>query len=393
MSTALTAAEQEHTKVQISDRSLKELLHKLGVYNNQLLLDEVTKYLKEYVYMKNPEHYLLLALWIIQTHIYKSFEDIGFLYIYSPEPQSGKTRLLEIIDCLAHNSSGVLTNPTPAVLFRSADDCTFLMDEADAYQNLEDLRAILNAGYHVGGVVKRNEQNNGKSYVMNNFLVFGPKAIAGIGSNILHATTKDRSFMFQMLRQKKEERRNKFRRSAKAEGKSLKDKINQWATDHMDKIKAIYQRDEFPYLDDFQDRTIDISTPLATILETILQDNPMLPEIRNDLIKAIGMTREEQVTPTLDHEVISTLAIMAHENNPLVGTAEELAAMLSPAHPEIGDHEISRILRRFEFKTKSARKPGEYPKKRYSLSYEELNNLVERYLPTLVSEKKEEQKP
>lgn len=345
------------------------------------ILSMIMGFLKKYVFLPNESQYLLLALWVIQTHLYKCFEEVGYLYIHSPEPQSGKTRALEVLDVLVYNSSNVLISPTQAVLFRSADDATILLDEADTYTNMEELHAILNAGYRVGGTVKRNDQGKDRKYVMNEYPVFGPKALAGIGTGVLPLTTKDRTFMIQIMRQTKAERREKFRRQNKKEGKSLAKDIQQWAAKNKDEIAAVYERDDFPYLDDFQDRTIEISTPLAAILETALKDNAKLRIAISVLLEALATTRGEQGSPTRDHVILKGLARLSQQENPLCGTATELAQRLVGDIPDILDFEITKILRMYGFITKSVRLSGDnYPQKRYQLSHEELENYIRRYV-------------
>lgn len=88
------------------------------------LVDSIAAFIERFVFMKDKQVYRLLALWVIQTHLYKEFEYIGYIFAHSPEPESGKSRLLEILDLLVANSSGLLYKPTDAILFRTADGIT-----------------------------------------------------------------------------------------------------------------------------------------------------------------------------------------------------------------------------------------------------------------------------
>src|SRR4029077_18387961 len=109
-------------------------------------------------------------------------------------PQSGKTTLLDVLDLLVANSSGVQISPTPAILFRTANGKTQLLDEIDTWMNHEELRSILNAGFQKGAKVSRMEKDAKLSLKAHEYLVYGPKALAGIGFSRLTRATRDRTF-------------------------------------------------------------------------------------------------------------------------------------------------------------------------------------------------------
>ena len=311
--------------------------------------------------------------------MYKSFEYVGYLFIHSPEPQSGKSRLLEILDLLVFNSSNILVSPTEAVLFRTADASTQLLDEVDGWTNKDDLRSVLNAGYRRGGVVARMDDERGK-YVVKKFPVFSPRALAGIGTGILNATTRDRSFMLEMVRQTKEERKEQFRiRKIQPEIEGLKQRIQEWVDRHREEVAECYDRSDFAYLENFRDRTIDISQPLVAVLEVVYRDDQQQNDARNDLIEAIEVTRQEDQDPYgRHHEIFEELLRLAQEEDPLVGNATELAEKCTGLETKPEPHEVSAALRTYNFKTRSIRKDGE-PKKRYELPLEQLLDIVVRY--------------
>ncbi len=69
----------------------------------------------------------VLALWAAHTHAIEAFEDTPFLAVTSAEPESGKTRVLEVLDLLVRHPWKVVL-PSEAVLFRkvSAEQPTLL---------------------------------------------------------------------------------------------------------------------------------------------------------------------------------------------------------------------------------------------------------------------------
>jgi hypothetical protein len=340
------------------------------------LIDRVSQFIKRFVFLKNEAVYRLVALWVTGTHLQDVFEYYGYLFAHSPEPQTGKSRLLEVLDALAYRSSGILVSPSEAVLFRSACNSTQLLDEIDAYQNRDHVRAVLNAGFRKGAVVARcaNEEH---SYEVQQFPVYAPRALAGIGLNVLDQTTLDRAFRIEMVRQKSEERREPFRlRRLRPDLDSLKAEITQWAERHRASIAKRYDAG-FPYLEQFRDRTIDITEPLAAIVEVAFADDPSYQMVVGDLLSATAMTRDESEPSSYDMSIITELAKFAETGNHVVGSAAELAARLTmPVDP----YQMGRILRRYGFQRKSVRQDGK-PGYRYVLPVEALKELTERYGP------------
>ncbi len=166
------------------------------------LVDRISRFIDRFVFIEHKPVYRLLALWVIQTHCYKQFHYMGYVYAHSLEESSGKTRLLEVLQLLVAFPwpvSGQETSPTPATIFRTADSHTQFFDEVDTWTDREFLRGILNAGFKRGGVVTRNEGNGKGQWIPKTFPVYCPRAMAGIGTQILHKTTRSRTFLVGMV--------------------------------------------------------------------------------------------------------------------------------------------------------------------------------------------------
>lgn len=345
----------------------------------ETIVDQIAHFIQRFVFLKTKSLYRLLALWTISTHMQAEFEFTGYIFAYSPEPQSGKSRLLEILELLVAHPSGILISPSEAVLFRTADGHTQLLDEVDGWTNREFLRSVLNAGFRRGATVKRVE-DGGSGYEVGSFPVFAPRALAGIGSKILDGTTRDRTFQFEMVRQMRDERRAKFRvRTAGPEAKLITSEVAKWIDENRHRVAEFYERADFPYLLEFRDRTIDVTEPLAAILEVAYSKRRGLEQARADLLEAIALTRKDQASLPADHRILEALAKFAESEDPLVGNATELAvqcAQVLGENPESLD--VSSVLRRFGFETKSIRK-GSEAKYRYSLPHSALEEIMRRY--------------
>jgi hypothetical protein len=351
-----------------------------------VVVDRVANFMERFVFLKTKSNYKLLALWVIATHMYADFEYIGYIFACSPEPQSGKSRLLEILDLLVAHSSGILVSPSEAVLFRTAHGHTQLLDEVDGWTNREFLRSVLNAGFHRGATVKRVEKG-ANGFEPRSFPVFAPRALAGIGNKILDPTTRDRTFMIEMVRQTQAERREKFRaRVLRPETEQLKAEIAKWVTENRRRIVDEYESASFPYLQDFRDRTMDVTEPLAAVLEVAYAKSPALERAMSDLMEAVALARKDQASLADDHRILQALAELATSEDPLVGNATELTdrcAQHLGEKPESLD--VSGVLRRYGFETKSIRKDGGDPKYRYSLPLGDLAELLARYGSTAQS--------
>src|SRR5579864_3509539 len=74
------------------------------------MLDSIASFLRRYLIC--DEHQLtILTLWIVHTWCYQRFLTTAYLDIRSPEPHSGKSRCLELLNKLC-NSPALLTAAT-----------------------------------------------------------------------------------------------------------------------------------------------------------------------------------------------------------------------------------------------------------------------------------------
>ena len=238
-----------------------------------ILLEDVARFVRRFVVLTEIQADTL-ALWLAHTHATEAAETTPYLAITSPEKRSGKTRLLEVLELLAH--AGLPTaNTTDAALFRSISELspTLLLDEVDSIfsnkaRDREDLRGLLNAGYRRGAVVRR--MGGAKMTTLETFPVYCAKAFAGIG-NCLPDTILDRSISIALQRKTREETVERFRRRDVApEGEDLRDCVADWIAPQLD-----WLRDERPSLpDELDDRAQDMWEPLLAIADLAGGDWP-----------------------------------------------------------------------------------------------------------------------
>jgi putative DNA primase/helicase len=155
------------------------------------LFAEIEQTLRRYVVVEKYA-YVILSFWIGLTYLFDCFDVCPLLFLRSPVRRCGKTRLLDVLFCLASRPLGT-SNITASGMFRAIDveKPTLLVDELDSFgPHRSEVRNIINAGHHRAHawVIRAAGRHD----------VYCPKAVAAIGA--LHPTIVDRSLVIQMKR-------------------------------------------------------------------------------------------------------------------------------------------------------------------------------------------------
>ncbi|WP_280354285.1 DUF3631 domain-containing protein [Nocardia otitidiscaviarum] len=236
------------------------------------ILEDLRSWIEQYVRFPSEHCSVVVALWIVHTWAVSAFYVTPRLVLDSPEPGSGKTRVLEVL-ALTCRSAKLTLSTTTAALYRrihaaGALPPTVLQDEADAVfgrtnnPQAEDLRALFNAGYKRGATVDRCE-GDGRKMKVREFPVFAPVALAGIAGN-MPATITTRAVTIHMRRRAPGETVAPFReRDAEAEVGELRDRIEKWVHEHIRALEAA--RPEMP--EGVQDRPAEVWEALLAIAD------------------------------------------------------------------------------------------------------------------------------
>jgi hypothetical protein len=132
----------------------------------------------------------------------------------------------------------------------------------------ESLRAILNCGFEVHGVVSRCVGGEGSRDIqVKDFVVGGPKAIALVSSiATLPDTVTDRAIEVHIYRKTRKEKVERFRtRRVRPEAAVLKKEIEVWASGVVKDIAF----DEPQPIEELHDRAWDVVEPLVTLAARI----------------------------------------------------------------------------------------------------------------------------
>ncbi|MEV7346990.1 DUF3631 domain-containing protein [Streptomyces sp. NPDC093544] len=233
------------------------------------LLDDVEAFHRRFNVFPTEVAYVAVALWDAHAHLLDCFDSTPRLAFLSPEPGSGKSRALEIVETLVPRPM-VAVNASAAALFRSVSGPdgrpTILFDEIDTVfgpkaGDNEELRGFINAGHRRKGVTYRCV---GDSQTVTPFPSYTAVAVAGLGS--LPDTILDRSIIIRMRRRARNEKVEPFRaRLHEQEGNDLRERLAAWAEQVRDKVT-----DAWPELPEgISDRPGDVWEPLLAVADAV----------------------------------------------------------------------------------------------------------------------------
>jgi hypothetical protein len=235
-------------------------------------LDLSRGFLTRYVAFPSEHEPVAVALWIAQTYLLERFETSPILAVTSAEKRSGKTLLLDCLELLVPSPFRAII-PSEAVTYTVLSQRprrTMLLDEADAIfgtrtaERYEGLRAILNAGNRRGTPVLR-VKFEGRRREVDEFDVFGPKAVAGIGK--LPDTVTDRAIPIRMKRRAPGESVERFRLRS-AERAAIP--IREWLEALPEVIDSLVL--DVPIPEELHDRAADGWEPLLAIADAAGSD-------------------------------------------------------------------------------------------------------------------------
>lgn len=242
------------------------------------LLDEVHQFCGRFVSYPSKEAHDAHTLWTAHTHLMDVWESTPRLAALSPEPESGKTRLLEVTELIVPNPVEAV-NVTPAYLFRKMGapegPPTVLYDEIDTVfgpkaKDNEEIRGLLNAGHRRGAVAGRCVMR-GKVVETEEIPAYGAVAIAGIGH--LPHTILSRCVVLNMRRRAPNEHVEAFRRRIHGpEGHALRERLTIWASGVAEQIRKALPNTVMP--EGIQDRSADVWEPLLALADAAGGDWP-----------------------------------------------------------------------------------------------------------------------
>ncbi|GGO55301.1 hypothetical protein GCM10012287_46260 [Streptomyces daqingensis] len=233
------------------------------------LLDEVEAFHRRFNIFPTEAAYVAVALWDAHAHLIDALDGTARLAFLSPEPGSGKSRALEIIETLTPRAATTV-NASANALFRlvAADEGgpTLLFDEIDTVfgpkaGGNEEVRGFLNSGYRRGAKSLRCI-GDGSDQKAGWFDSFCAVAMAGLGS--LPDTILTRSIIIRMRKKAPNEKCEPYRRRVhEKQGHALRDRLADWTATIHDQVAQAWP--EMP--EGVSDRPADVWEPLLAVAD------------------------------------------------------------------------------------------------------------------------------
>jgi hypothetical protein len=352
--------------------------------NGAGLLDNIHSFIGRFVAYPSEYAHVAHTLWIAHTHLMDAWESTPRIAFLSPEPESGKTRALEVSELLVPRPVEAI-NVSPAYLFRkiASEDGrpTILYDEVDTVfgpkaKDNEEIRGLLNAGHRRGAVAGRCVVR-GKIVETEELPAYCAVALAGIGD--LPDTILTRSVIVRMRRRAPNEHVEPWRRRLHLkEGEELRSQLVAWAARVAKQATDAWA--EMP--DGIADRAADVWEALLGVADAAGGDWP-----ERARVAAVALvTSSKESTPSLGIRLLTDLREVWGDAD--VRTTEYLLTSLHKM-PEswwsdlkgrpLSDRGLAVRLRHYGIKPKVVR-IGEFTQRGYAR--EDLFDNWNRYLGT-----------
>ncbi|MFI6661946.1 DUF3631 domain-containing protein [Streptomyces sp. NPDC050523] len=233
------------------------------------LLDEVEAFHRRFNVFPREAAYVAVTLWDAHAHLIDAFDGTARLAFLSPEPGSGKSRALEIVETLTPRAATTV-NASANALFRLVEadggTPTLLFDEIDTVfgpkaGGNEEVRGFLNSGYRRGAKSLRCV-GDGSNQNTEWFSSFCAVAMAGLGS--LPDTILTRSVIIRMRKKAPNEKAEPYRRRVhEKQGHALRDRLSKWADTVKEAVATAWP--EMP--EGVSDRPADVWEPLLAVAD------------------------------------------------------------------------------------------------------------------------------
>jgi hypothetical protein len=352
------------------------------------ILNDLHDFVGQFIAYPSEEAQIAHVLWIGHTHLMDCWDSTPRLAALSPEPECGKSRVLEVSELLVPRPIESV-NATPAYLFRKVADedgrPTILYDEIDTVfgpkaKDNEEIRGLLNAGHRKHSTAGRCSVR-GNRIVTEEIPAYCAVALAGIGD--LPDTILTRSVILRMRRRAPGEMVKPFRRRVYlADGHALRDRLADWAMLVGDDLI-----DTWPVMPDgIEDRAADVWEALLAVADAAGGDWP--ERARCACIAMVTEARER--SPSLGVRLLADLKDVfggkehMFTNDILIALYDiEEAPWAELRGRPLDARGMSRLLRNFKVKPQTVR-TGSQTMKGYSAA--DLYDSWVRYLPATVED-------
>ena len=351
------------------------------------LLNRVHDYARRFICYPSDTAGIVHVLWIAHAHLMDAWFSTPRLAVLSPEPGSGKSRVLEITALLVPNPALSVNSSAAYILRKVADQDnrpTILYDEIDtifgpAARGNEDLRGMINAGYRRGATVGRCFTEKGK-VLTQDFSTYAAIAMGGLGD--LPDTIMSRSVIIRMRKRGPGEDVEPFRPYMhEPPADALRNELAAWAAG----VSALAGTVQPVLPDGIADRKADVWGPLLTVAELAGGRWPALA--RQAATEAVRSAKANS-KPSLPVQLLADIRACFGDRDRLT-TADLLDKLLADEEAPWGDlgrkkldaRILAKMLRGYDIRSSTIRKAdGSTPK---GYKREAFQDAWKRYLPPL----------
>lgn len=257
------------------------------------LVADIEAFMQRFVVLPDEQTSQMLAVWVIHTWLIDAAQVTPYLYVYSSEPASGKTRLLEVLSLLCRNARRA-DDMTAPVMFKMIERelPTLLIDEVDTIwsgSRNDEKRRIINTGYRRGGSAWREQARE-----LIEFSTFCPKVMSGLNNGFMPRTIQDRSIPIEMARRDSGDRLERFNETALMRSASLDELLDRIVAFKDEYFADITAQSPEP-MTQLSDRQDEVSQPLLAIAAVCGIEQ----EMRDDLDKIFSASAGKSVNPVV----------------------------------------------------------------------------------------------
>ncbi|WP_435612177.1 DUF3631 domain-containing protein [Streptomyces sp. bgisy159] len=356
------------------------------------LLNEVEAFHRRFNVFPTEAAYVAVTLWDAHAHLIDAFDGTARLAFLSPEPGSGKSRALEIVETLTPRAATTV-NASANALFRLVEaeegKPTLLFDEIDTVfgpkaGGNEEVRGFLNSGYRRGAKSLRCV-GDGSNQTAAWFASFCAVAMAGLGS--LPDTILTRSVIIRMRKRAPNETVEPYRRRVhEKQGHALRDRLAEWTATVHDQVAEAW-----PAMPEgVTDRPADVWEPLLAVADAAGGHWP--DRARAACVELIKAASDEGNEASLGVRLLTDLrdkVFCGADRMPTAVILEMLLALDDAPWGDVDDKPLnarmlSKLLGQYvtpankPIKPRGIRTPSGFPKGYYA---EDLTDAWTRYCP------------
>ncbi|BAI97994.1 hypothetical protein SJA_C1-31600 [Sphingobium indicum UT26S] len=349
------------------------------------LLNRIHAFTRRFICYPSDHASTSHVLWIAHTHLMEAWFSTPRLAVLSPEPGSGKSRVLEITAMLVPNPLLSVNSSAAYILWKVSDQAnrpTILYDEIDtifgpAARGNEDLRGMVNAGYRRGAVVGRCNTERGKVQPVE-LATYAAVAMGGLGN--LPDTIMSRSIIIRMRKRAAGEKAEPFQpRIHELQAEALRIELAEWAAS----IAGLAEMAQPAMPDCIADRNADVWGPLFAVAD--LAGGTWPEAVRMAATDAV-LSAKASERPSLGAQLLADIHA-CFGNADRITTVDLLDRLLDDDEAPWGDlrgrkidaRKLAEMLREYGIRSSTIRMPnGQTPK---GYKREAFHDAWKRYLP------------